>query len=174
MAIDRIIPFRVGIIIMTFKFQIFRITSTVDWSYLKQHTSVTRQLFTTILVFIEGLTLIIFVILLLFQISFSFVNPLPNIFGGYTSNNYYDNLIARLDGVTFSWSQMGEMIQGRYGHNAIVVQGEILVVGGQSGSLKTERCNEIEGQMRCNAQEPELNKYYYYPELFAVPDNFCI
>ena len=118
--------------------------------------------------------MIIFVTLLLFQISFSFVNPLPNIFGGYTSNNPYDNLIARLDGVTFSWTQVGELTQGRRGHGAIVVQEEILVVGGYPGSLKTERCNEIESQMRCNAQEPELNGYYYYPELFAVPDNFCI
>merc|ERR1712131_219292 len=90
------------------------------------------------------------------------------IFGGFTSNTMDDNLIARLDGVTFSWTQVGELVQGRYGHDAIVVQGEILVVGGWSGSLKTERCSEIEGQMRCNAQEPELNGYGYYPELFAV------
>ena len=102
-----------------------------------------------------------------------FVNPLPNIFGGYTSNTSTDNLIARLDGVTFSWGQVGELTQGRWGHGAIVVQGEILVVGGAS-SYKTERCNEIEGQMRCSAQEPELSDYFYYPELFAVPDNFCI
>ena len=82
-------------------------------------------------------------------------------------------MIARLDGVTYSWTQVGELIQGRHGHNAIVVQGEILVVGGYSGSIKTERCIEIDGQMQCGAQEPELEYYTYYPELFAVPDNFC-
>ena len=71
---------------------------------------------------------------------------------------------------------MGELNQGRRGHNAIVVQGEILVVGGyrNGGSLKTERCVETDDQMRCSAQEPELTNYQYYPELFAVTDNYCI
>ena len=68
---------------------------------------------------------------------------------------------------------MGQLIQGRYGHNAIVVQGEILVVGGLPDALKTERCIETDGQIRCNDQEPELTNYRLYPELFAVPDNYC-
>ena len=69
---------------------------------------------------------------------------------------------------------MGELIQKRNGHNAIVVQGEILVVGGSAGELKTERCIETDGQIRCSAQEPELKDYRYYPELFAVPDDYCV
>ena len=70
---------------------------------------------------------------------------------------------------------MGELNQGRRGHNAIVVQGEILVVGGKyETGVKTERCIEADGQIRCNSQEPELENYEFYPELFAVPDNYCI
>ena len=69
------------------------------------------------------------------------------------------------------------MIQGRRGHNAIVVQGEMLVVGGyspQTEPYKTERCIETDAQIRCSDQEPKLVNYSYYPELFAVPDNYCI
>ena len=103
-----------------------------------------------------------------------FVNSWSYILGGYTNINKYDKTIARLDDISYLWTKVGELNQGRRGHNAIVVQGEILVVGGYTGSLKTERCIETDGQIRCSAQEPELTKYAYYPELFAVPDNYCI
>ena len=51
-------------------------------------------------------------------------------------------------------------------------QGEFLVMGG-AGVYETERCNYVKGEMICTQQEPLLDYYSYYPELLAVPDDYC-
>ena len=85
---------------------------------------------------------------------------------------------------------MGELIQGRYGHNVIEIQGrdgtfsifqniqistigDFLVIGGEGNKL-TERCQDENGQISCTQQRPGLNYYVYYPELVAVSDDFCL
>ena len=70
---------------------------------------------------------------------------------------------------------MGRLNQGRNGHAAIEVQGQFLVVGGGGdyGSTVTEKCVFNNKRVRCNAQLPYLHAYETYPELFAVPNDFC-
>ena len=84
-------------------------------------------------------------------------------------------MITRLDSVTLTWSKAGELVSGRRGHNAIEVNGEILIVRGYHGvpTIPTERCKNVGGNMRCTQQNPNLNEYSTYPELFAVPNKFC-
>ena len=95
------------------------------------------------------------------------------IFGGYTSKNgNNENRIARLDSNNFTWSLVGELNQGRSGHNIIEIQDQILVVGG-AYKFKTERCNFVEGKIHCTEQEPKLEYYTLFPELFAVPKDYC-
>lgn len=94
-------------------------------------------------------------------------------FGGSTDKNGdFENRIARLDSKSFEWTRVGELSRGRCGHNVIEVQGQILVVGGND-LFKTERCNYSEGVMQCTEQQPELDYYNMYPELYAVSDYFC-
>ena len=102
-----------------------------------------------------------------------FANPLCHIFGGQTFSDSTDSTISRLDSITFTWSQVGDLNKGRHGHNVIEIQGEFLVIGGTSGTLKTERCKLVNGQMLCTEQEPNLYNYREYPELVAVSDNYC-
>ena len=80
--------------------------------------------------------------------------------------------IGRFEAIQRVWSKSGELKRGRYGHNAIYDGSSLIVVGGE-GIYKTERCEISNGQTTCTAQNPELNKYAYYPELFLVPVNFC-
>ena len=54
----------------------------------------------------------------------------------------------------------------------IRMQYSFLVVGG-GGNYKTESCELYNGNMVCTEQDPVLKNYAYYPELFAVTDNYC-
>ena len=65
------------------------------------------------------------------------------------------------------------MVQARESHNVIEIQGELLVIGGTPGTLKTERCNYVENEIKCKQQDPILGDYLGYPELFAVTDDYC-
>ena len=87
------------------------------------------------------------------------------IFGGNGNR-----LIVRLG--EFFWSRIGLLSREREMHNVIEVQGEILVIGGL-GEYTTERCSHTNITMDCTQQEPSLNGYHTYPELFIVPDNYC-
>ena len=80
--------------------------------------------------------------------------------------------IGRLDAMRTAWSKVGELISGRFGHNAIFDGSSLIVVGGY-GSFKTEKCIISNGQVTCMAQDPELYRYVYYPELFLIPVDFC-
>ena len=95
------------------------------------------------------------------------------VIGGYTDATYYDKTIGRLDATTMRWSKSGNLVNGRYGHNAIYDGSSLIVVGGRDGSLKTEKCTISNDQVSCTAQNPSLENYYYYPELFLVPFDFC-
>ena len=44
---------------------------------------------------------------------------------------------------------------------------------GGAGVYETERCNYVKGEIVCSLQEPMLDYYSYYPELLAVPDDYC-
>ena len=97
-------------------------------------------------------------------------------FGGYTNYTEYDRTIARLDGKTFRWSKLGQLNQGRNGHNVILLQSYFLVVGGYNydiGSVMSEKCHYSSGKIKCTAQQPGLYYYIDFPELLAVPDNYC-
>ena len=58
---------------------------------------------------------------------------------------------------------------------------DIIVVGGDNrnidpgshGLMKTEKCTIAEGQMNCVEQDPELENYENYPEIFLVEEGFC-
>ena len=50
------------------------------------------------------------------------------VFGG----NSYEKTVAQFE--NDQWTKLGDLLQSRYGHNAIVFDGDILIVGG-SGSL---------------------------------------
>ena len=80
--------------------------------------------------------------------------------------------IGRFDATQKVWSKSGELISGRWGHNAIYDGSSLIVVGGDYDQ-KTERCGISNGQTICTAQNPELYNYVSYPELFLVPVNFC-
>ena len=83
-------------------------------------------------------------------------------------------MIAQLDSVTLTWSKVGELNVGRYGHNVIEVRAEFLVIGGGGrGVTETERCRFVAGQIRCTRQKPLLELYAWYPELVSVPDGYC-
>ena len=98
----------------------------------------------------------------------------------YSSYFYFGGLnkasevstIARLDGSSYKWSKVGQLNEGRWGHNAIHLNGHFLVVGGW-GTYKTEKCEYKNDQMVCQSQSPSLTEYAYTPELMTVADDFC-
>ena len=94
-------------------------------------------------------------------------------FGGWLDDNNYSSIIAKLDS-SFTWSHVGNLNQARGGHNVIIIQDEVLVVGGYRQTYSTERCIHRNGQMSCTEQLLELTNYTNYPELLAVPNDFCV
>ena len=80
--------------------------------------------------------------------------------------------IARLDGSSYKWSKVGQLNEGRRGHNAIHLNGHFLVVGGE-GTKNTEKCKYKNDQMVCYSQSPSLANYAYTPELMIVADDYC-
>ena len=89
-------------------------------------------------------------------------------FGGY----YSQSIIARLDGSSYKWHRVGNLIQGRRGHNVVHLNGVFLVVGGKE-TKNTERCVYENNQMKCKSQSPSLKMYCYNPELMTVSDDYC-
>ena len=89
--------------------------------------------------------------------------------------------IGRLDSITMVWSKAGDLVNGRYGHNAIFDGSSIIVVGGgyvnsnnhSDHKLKTEKCELSGGKVTCHEQNPLLDNYTKYPELFLVQAEFC-
>ena len=95
------------------------------------------------------------------------------VIGGSTTST--SKTIAKLDSISYEWTKAGDLIVGRQGHNAIFDGSDIIVVGGNIGgaSTKTEKCTIAEGKVTCVEQDPALEGYSYYPELFLVEDGYC-
>ena len=92
-------------------------------------------------------------------------------FGGYDGSSDLST-IARLDGSSYKWSQIGRLNEGRGGHNVIYLNNHFLIVGGW-GTKNTENCEYKNGRMVCQSQFPSLTKYQTTPELMMVTDDFC-
>ena len=65
------------------------------------------------------------------------------------------------------------MKQARRGHNAIFDGVDVIVVGGDDRSYKTEKCTIANEKVSCTDQLPRLEYYQDWPELFLVPELFC-
>ena len=91
-------------------------------------------------------------------------------FGGYDGSDL--SIIARLDGSSYMWSKVGQLNEGRLGHNAIHLNGFFVVVGGY-GTKNTEKCEYKNDQMVCHSQSPSLNNYGWKPELMIVSLDYC-
>ena len=102
-----------------------------------------------------------------------FVDGAFYVIGGLTNSDSFSKTIGRLDAVTLIWTRAGDLLNGRHGHHAIYDGSSIIVVGGVTGSLKTEKCDISDGKVTCKAQNPALTIYSYYPELFMVSLGFC-
>ena len=97
------------------------------------------------------------------------------LFGGDSGPSEFtpSNTIAAFSTVTKEWKKLGELNQARYGHGVFIQQGNFIVVGGLEEDFRTERCTLNEEAIRCTLIDPELNGYYYYPEMMFVEPNFC-
>ena len=49
-----------------------------------------------------------------------------------------------------------------------------MVVGGNGAKQPTEKSSIKNDQMNCIRQQPFVNDFAYWPELFHVHDNFCL
>ena len=76
-----------------------------------------------------------------------------------------------LDGSTKTWSRIGSLMQGRFGHAVVVRSNDFIIVGGQD-TKSIERC-EMQNEMSCASVEPELKDFAFYPEAMVVDENFC-
>ena len=101
------------------------------------------------------------------------------IFGGKPSD-VVGQVVARLNVQTWEWHDVGRMVAARYWHSAIHLETDreeaFLIVGGSGGPNNTEKCTYDEGAdvVTCVEQEgPALTDYRTWPELFAVPSNYC-
>ena len=79
--------------------------------------------------------------------------------------------IGRLDSNN-NWSLAGNLNTGRRGHGAIYLDSSILIIGGY-GNLQSEKCDLDQGVVSCSSQEPYLNSYTHYPELYLVSNDYC-
>ena len=94
------------------------------------------------------------------------------IFGGGIDYNGSTNVIGRLDVLTLTWRKAGELNNARWGHGAIF-NGDVFIVAGGYGNLKTEVCSISNSSVVCLEQTPTLDYYRTYPEMFLVTDQFC-
>ena len=94
------------------------------------------------------------------------------LFGGNSGATLNEKTIGRFDIETRKWTNVGSLVTGRYGHNAIYDGQYVLIVGGV-GILQTEKCTIINKRVTCSSQSPELDGYVYYPEVFLVPESYC-
>ena len=96
-------------------------------------------------------------------------------FGGSTDKSFYEKQIGKLDANSV-WSKVGDLNEGRLGHNVIFDGTYALIVGGDTGidvNLSTEKCSFTSDGISCASQSPSLYRYSFYPELFMVPFDYC-
>ena len=97
------------------------------------------------------------------------------VFGGHTDIYDYFTTIGKLS-ASLVWSKVGELKNGRFGHNVIFNGSDALVIGGYKGwqmSVPTEKCKITVNGVDCTEQNPSLQGYEKYPELFLVELDFC-
>ena len=70
------------------------------------------------------------------------------------------------------WTKAGELNEARNGHN-VIYDGEYLMVFGGDYERQTEKCSLTDGLVSCTSQNPVLDEYTTYPELFLVSEDFC-
>ena len=94
--------------------------------------------------------------------------------GGSTGNPalVVQSTIGRFDLSTRKWTQAGDLVTARTGHNVIYDGNYLLVIGGY-GNKMSEKCSIENEKVKCTSQMPQLNKYEYYPELQLVPIGYC-
>ena len=92
---------------------------------------------------------------------------------GDYSSGYDSNVIVAFDTHTKQWKTLGELNQARHGHAVIFHQGKFIVVGGEYESCGTESCTLQDDSVQCETVDPELENYFYYPEMMSVSENFC-
>ena len=110
------------------------------------------------------------------------------IFGGFLGLSD-TNTVSRFHEESKLWSKIGKidsiytvlkiiclgaLNHERRAHAVIFVEDYFLVVGGGLGQLPTEKCRLQGASLSCIQDVPYLTNYAYHPELFIVPDNFCI
>ena len=98
------------------------------------------------------------------------------LFGGWSKPNMVKT-VAKLT-INDEWIRLGELKEARQGHSVIFAQGAFLVVGGFADfyniSFLTENCHlDIGDSITCVTQNPQLELYGFYPELFLVSANYC-
>ena len=92
------------------------------------------------------------------------------VFGG--DSGYHVSTIARLGAYSRVWHKMGDLRSARAGHGVILSQGSYLIVGGEN-TQRTEKCTISGDSITCIDQQPKLEMYSLYPELFPVESDFC-
>ena len=70
------------------------------------------------------------------------------------------------------WTQVGNLNHRRRGHNVILVEESLLVVG-DATEIPNEKCSFENNKIVCVDQELTLENYFGWPELLLVPDFFC-
>ena len=74
--------------------------------------------------------------------------------------------------MTLTWTKAGDLLTAQDGH-LVIFDGSNLLVFGGLGTLKTEKILISNGQVTCSEQDPSLQNYEYYPELFLVSLDYC-
>ena len=82
--------------------------------------------------------------------------------------------IAKLDAVSTVWSNFGNLVYKRHGHNAIFDGSVFLIFGGNSGDpgKLSEKCFFSGESLSCTEQPPKLVEYRWQPELLLVESDF--
>ena len=107
------------------------------------------------------------------------IKDLFYIFGGGTLWDYSGSTknIVTFSTKTNEWKMCGELKRARYGHGVFVQEDSFVIVGGTMDGVdtpvSTERCTLKEDKIQCTAVKPKLSNYQHYPEMIAVPRDYC-
>ena len=97
-------------------------------------------------------------------------------FGGQTGHST-TKTIASFSTITKVWKICGKLQNARSGHGVFIHEGDFVIVGGTMNGgeidVPTERCNLNGDRIQCTVVEPKLSDYKYYPEMIAVPHDYC-
>ena len=90
-------------------------------------------------------------------------------FGGHSAGRLAS--ILRLDGNSWTWSNVGQLNSPRWGHGVILVGNTFKILGGD-GTFRNEVCLLTNEQLTCTEQTSSLTDYVYTPVLSLVDDNY--